>query len=119
MGNKNPKNQFKKGNTASVGKGRPKVTDEERNIRALLKSEIEKVGSALLSPKYALDQIDLNKDVSIMMKMVIEHAKKGNTKILEMFLDRIVGKPKEQVEHSSSDNGIEIKLNYGPNDKPK
>ena len=90
--------QFKKGNP-----WRPFGT---RNIETLFRDAIEKV---------AIDQKveDVERDLIITL---LAKARKGDIRALEIYLDRLYGKPKQYNEHTGKDGGA---IEFDLKDMPK
>lgn len=94
------KNQFKKGNQASKGFGRPPLTDEEKALqlknrtewRALLDRYMIKDLKELkaLKKKGELVAID-----AMVVQSIINAVESGNTQNINWHLDHSLGKPKE------------------------
>ena len=81
--NRNKKGQFVAGNTASVGKGRPKGS---RSIPDILKKIAEEEGT--------LDGMD---KLEVVMRTVFKYALKGNSWAVQFIAERMEGKAKEHI----------------------
>jgi hypothetical protein len=100
---------FKKGDKIK-GKGQPRVPDDVRGARLLNQRDVELIMNKHLE-KSAQELVDYTQDLRnpakeiLIARIIVEAIKHGDHNRLQFVLDRLLGKPKEQVEHS-------IKLSY-------
>lgn len=97
---------------------RAQLSDEDRaligplrRLKELTKDELYEVGSLIVkSPHTALAIIEKSKDATTLHKMIAAIARSviddGNVHAFNVLMDRLVGKVKEQVEHSGSIEGM-------------
>ena len=83
-GNRNNKGQFVAGNTASVGKGRPKGS---QSIPDILRKIGEEEGT--------VDGVD---KLEVVMRKVFQYAVEGKPWAVQFIADRTEGKAKEFIE---------------------
>jgi|SRR5579859_3291368 len=108
MANKNPskRTRFKKGQSGNPLGG--KLHDPEiRAIKKLTKEQLKEVGSLLLNYKLKeLKALARSKEATIMQQMIASLAfriiVKGDPVAFDKLLDRLIGKVKEEIEHSGT-----------------
>ena len=115
-----PGKPFKKGN--KLAKGRPPLTEEEKVIRKLTKAEFVELASIILKgDKSALEKMAKDPGTPIIKAMAGSVAaqiiKKGDMDALDKFLNRIIGKVKEEVEVSG--NSVQVIVGLPPNGSEK
>ena len=105
---------FKKGNQASKGHGRPKLSADRKRVRKATEDQINKCSDMLSLTKSELQAILDQGEQTILINMFIEAIQRKDWKVVSEFMDRIVGKPKQAVDHTSSDKSMkpEFKLSY-------
>jgi len=106
--------QFKKGNKASKGKGRPKLSADRRKVRDATQEQINKCNDMLCMTNSELQEVLNEGEQSILVMMFIKAIQKKDWKVVSEFMDRIVGRPKQAIDHTSSDKSMkpEFKLSY-------
>ena len=82
-----------------------------RRLRELTKAELLEVGSLIVKSNHSvIDQIKKSPNASTLHKMIAAVAdsviKDKNVQAFSVLMDRLVGKVKEQVEHSGSIEGM-------------
>ena len=82
-----------------------------RRLKELTKDELYEVGSLIVKSPYSTIQvIEKSKDASTLHRMISAIARSviddGNVAAFNALMDRLVGKVKEQVEHSGSIEGM-------------
>ena len=117
------KNQFTKGNTASKGFGRPKMTEEEKELSLQTrtqfkniinkymihnKAELRKIYRAAKTP--ALD--------CMIIKSILNALEKGDQSMINWFANHVLGKEKE-VAHVHLSGGTENNTSINVNDLTK
>jgi hypothetical protein len=85
--------------------GRPAIPEEIKKLRLLTNEEIKEVATLLLDKNYSAIQLMENDPSTPMLKLwmvkvALKATDRGDMMTLNAFLDRVVGKVKEQVEHS-------------------
>lgn len=102
----NPDTQFKKGNQASKGKGRPKKLPNLEQLLAEVLGEEFEIG------------VGKNKEVRTALEIILKaqrhKASKGDTKAAQLLLERAYGKSKQFIEQV---NKNEIDLSTLPDDQ--
>ena len=100
---------FKKGDKIK-GRGRPPIPDDVRGARLLNQRDVELIINNHLQ-KSVEELVNYTKDLKnpskeiLVARIIIEAIKHGDQHRMDFILNRLLGKPKEQVEHS-------IKLSY-------
>jgi len=94
---------FKKGNRASVGKGRPEVPPELKAARKLTRPQVEAVfNKYLYCTLVDLEKTLVDAETHFLDRIVISIGmrafKEGDQAALGFFLDRLVGKVKDKIE---------------------
>lgn len=112
MSNPSPskKTRFKPGNQG--GPGRPSNPPELKAIRALTKEYVNEVMQLVLDNDWPALQRLANSTTEPMLKRLSAKAlltadRKGDISTLETILNRVLGKPKETVDHSA-EGGFKI-----------
>jgi hypothetical protein len=113
MSNKNPLNQFEKGNPG--GPGRPSLPDDLKSIRTATKEDLFKAFYKFKNMKrYDLEFLDIE-DLSLLELGVSKSFKKfiedGDYNAIKYPLDQIIGRAKESID-LSSEKGLNININY-------
>jgi len=103
MANRKPAAPFKKGNKHAVGKGRPKLPKEVRELQKLTKTKSEEILSRLAHMKEVDIKAMIESPETIMIeKMVastyLKALEQGDQNRINWLLDRTVGKVKETTE---------------------
>lgn len=107
-----PKHKFKKGN--KYGKGRPKVTEEERRVNKLTRTQFKNAVSKYLkmTKKEMEEEMKNPEVVSLDMAILAVLSKaidKGDEKRLNWMLEQLFGKLKETTDLNVSGSlGAEI-----------
>ena len=117
MGNKNPKNQFKKG--APPGPGRPRLPDDLKELKELTKIALEKsVHKYTLMSIEELDKVSKDPNTIAIDRLILSILKqgiiKGDQQRATFLYDRIVGKVKENV---TIEGGIKVTIEDYSKDK--
>ena len=108
--------QFAKGNKG--GPGRPKVSEIERRVRDATRKDIAEVWEQLngLSEDQIKKIAKDSKQPALKVGMAsgyLHWIKTGEFSKLDRILDRVIGKVKQNIEHSGdSDNPLEINLKH-------
>lgn len=98
---------FTKGHTLSKGKGRPKLTPEEKGARELTDYNFRTIAN-----KYFYTSVkDLNEILKtnpvmievIVIRLLIKCASTGDKNNIEFLMDRLLGKPKQIVVQHNYD----------------
>jgi len=109
---------FKKGNTAGVGKGRPKLTKAAKAIRKLTSEQYilllnewltlnpEQVKKKLSDPK--ISTLDM-----MVGKVIVEAIKRGDATRLDYFINRLIGKVTEHVSVETYSDFLQRKADEG------
>jgi len=107
------KTSFKKGQSGNP-KGRPRLSSDRRRVRKATEDQINKCSDMLNLTKTELEAILNAGEQTILVNMFIKAVQKGDWKVVSEFLDRIVGRPKQAIDHTSSDKSMkpEFKLSY-------
>lgn len=84
-------------------KGRPKLSDEEKKLRKLSKEQFKEIGDMIVNGKVEeLFGIMEDPDATVLQKLVArglqEAYEKGNWAVVNLLLDRLIGKVKEEVD---------------------
>lgn len=95
------KNQFKKGNTASKGYGRPKMTEAEKELSLKTRTQFKNIlNKYMISTKAELSKLYRAKDTPAIDKMIIKSLIKtiesGDQSQINWFLNHSLGKEKEE-----------------------
>jgi hypothetical protein len=105
-GKKTGGRDFVKGTTPNP-KGRPKIPEELKKIRKMNRDRLEIIVSKYL----AMNFIDLNQVVKdpntsaldhMIVQIIIKSITTGDHARFNAIMDRVVGKVKDQIEHSAS-----------------
>jgi len=109
--------QFKPGNTASVGKGRPKIPDDIKEIRKAVYDEISKAVGALELPKeHGINE--LNKSEGSLIYTILARAVKNNDwKVISAYFERLLGRPKQEIDLKSENTNKDASLKDLPREK--
>lgn len=110
MSDKKPRGRpFQKGN--KISKGAPQLTSDERHTRQMNALEFMRIANKYLYCSVA-ELVDLAQDTSlpviegIVIKVLMLAGQSGDERKLEFVLNRIMGKPKEFVDVTSSDGSM-------------
>ncbi len=118
MGNRSKKGDFKPGNR--LGKGRPKIPDDLKAVESLGKDAFKKTISKYLDMdvenlREFLDQVKTQK-VKVLDAYIASMIAKGmqnqDVSIMEWLATRSVGKVKDEVDHTITNNVHMEILNY-------
>lgn len=98
---------FQKGKSGNPN-GRPRISPEFKGIRKLsLNDFVLKVNKYVSLPFEELKRIFKNPEVASLDLMIIsvitESIKKGDTHKIEFLLNRLIGPVKQKIDHSSED----------------
>lgn len=100
---KSPGRPFKRGNTASVGHGRPPHSPEYKAFKSLNKEEMARLLTIFLN--HSIEEVKaFAKDpkspamMAVMASCFMKAHETGNFAFIESVLQRTVGKVKEQIE---------------------
>lgn len=108
--------QFKPGVSGNPS-GRPKLTEDEKRLRKLTKEQFKEIGDIIVSGNTSeLDELIHDPKATVLqvaiataMRAAIEKGDLGNVEIL---LNRLIGKPKEELEVTGITPTV-IKLSNG------
>jgi len=96
-------------------KGKPKLTEVEREVRHALRHKIADVAKLLTIPKDEVDQVLKDKDSTLLHEIFGKSMKQSDYDTIEKyFINRMIGKTKEVV-HQVNKN-LEVSV---PKDKAK
>ncbi len=94
---------FKPGNKAGVGHGRPKISEEERTIRDASRQKLSAVMNKFING-WSFEQLmafvqDKTNDVFEVMvaRMIMKGIASGDPKQMNFFMDRLVGPVAKEV----------------------
>jgi hypothetical protein len=118
-----PRPKFQKGN--KLGKGRPPLTEQDKEVRALTKARLNEVISKILgSTPEEIIRMKEDKNTDALTAWILSGAVKGiktgdMDQLEKVLLNRTLGKVKEQVEVSG--NAVSVVIGLPPNgsEKPK
>lgn len=103
MANKNPPNQWKKGDPSPNPAGRSKMPTDVKELKQLNRAEIEKRMNEFLT--YTPQQLQLKKNdpettmLELFIISILTHGtNKGDQMRLNFLLDRLIGKVKDEVQ---------------------
>lgn len=90
------------------GPGRPAVTPQLKQLKKLnaekLAEILNRLAHATVDELKAISQDPMTSIFELTICAILKNAvQKGDQQRVNFLLDRLVGKPKEQVEHSTSD----------------
>ena len=101
--------QFKEGNPG--GPGRPRLKEEEKRVRELLRHEIAKVAEVLTSSYENANNILQDKDKSLLHQVLAKMLKKNDFNAIDKtFLSRMLGMPKQTIENTNIDINLDNEL---------
>ena len=101
--------QFKPG--WEGGPGRPKLKDEEKRVRELLRNEIAKVAEVLTASYENANEILQDKDKSLLHQVLAKMLKKNDFNAIDKtFLSRMLGMPKQTIENTNIDINLDNEL---------
>lgn len=98
-----------------MGRGQPKLTEEERLARKITKSKFAAIASEYLNrTEKELSSIYSDKETpaldKIVVKAIMMAQSKGNLGALNFLLDRVIGKVTDNVNHTSSDGSLKVQF---------
>ena len=104
---KKNQNSWKKGRSGNAA-GRPKLSDEIRAIRSSLKSAVFEVAELLQMTAGQLIQVECDPCTPALQLMAIRAIEQGDWKVVNSLLDRVMGKPLQDIGHSleASDKNV-------------
>jgi hypothetical protein len=102
-GTKNLK-PFKPGQSGNPG-GRPSISPEEKKYRSLSRKQFSEMGSLIVTGNWEeLQSVEKHPDSTVLEKLVakvlLDAHKTGNWGVVNSLLDRLIGKPTENVQLS-------------------
>ena len=105
------KNQFQKGNTKSVGYGRPRMTEAQKELSITTRTKFkEMLNKYMVSEKSELEELLKRKDIIAIDCMVIQSLvnalNSGNQVEINWFLNHTLGKEKETT-HVHMSGGLD------------
>ena len=101
--------QFKEGNPG--GPGRPRLKEEEKRVRELLRNEIAKVAEVLTTSYENANEILQDKDKSLLHQVLAKMLKKNDFNAIDKtFLSRMLGMPKQTIENTNIDINLDNEL---------
>lgn len=119
MVKKNIKNQFKKGNTKSVGFGRPALTEKEKELSLRTRTQFKNIlNKYMLLNVSELKKLLKRKTIPALDLMVLQAIKNtidsGETQKIDWCLDHVLGKTKDETHISlrgtvDNTNSIDLK----------
>lgn len=94
------KNQFKKGHKLSVGYGRPKLTEAERELSLKNRTEFKKILNKYMIQsvkqlRELYDRKDLPAIDGMLIKAIVRAFENGDQTQINWFIDHTMGKEKE------------------------
>lgn len=111
------KGQFKPGNKAAVGHGRPRISPDVKRVRNALFDEIARAVDTLQLPKEEAVAELGKKDGSILYGILARAIKNDDYKIVQDFMERLIGKPKQSVQLEADVNNTNVDAKF--KDLPK
>ena len=113
MANPNPKRKFLKGNKG--GPGRPPLPPEVRELKTMTIQQLKEVISLVMSCSFEeLEAMAKDEKGTVIQRMAASLAqqtiKKGNTFAFDALLNRVVGKPKEEVKVTGQGAMVKVLL---------
>lgn len=89
---------FQPGNTASVGHGRPKKTEELREIEKAVGDKLADIARLLTIDAKEASDILTNPKSSLLENFIAGALQKRDAGTIFAILDRVLGKPKQRTE---------------------
>lgn len=108
---KNEKGQFVKGQSGNP-KGRPKLRVETVKVKNALRVDIARALHMLTLSHEEIKEREQEFHKSVLHDYVMTAIQTGDWKVISNLLDRLMGKPQESVDHTSSDNSLSFSLKY-------
>lgn len=110
------KNQtsWKKGKSGN-SKGRPKTPANIKLIRQQLRDDIADASKILGYTEAQISSLEASSDKIALEGLIIQAIKKGDWKAIDSVLDRLLGKPRQQVTATDNqpDNVFTLQYNLG------
>ena len=98
--------RFKKGNTAGVGNGRPKLTQEQKDIKKKLREHVIEVSRILFMNDDEFNKLFAEEKPTQLEKMLIIAINEQNWKAVDSILNRVIGKPRDSLELTTDDKTV-------------
>ena len=94
-----------------AGPGRPKSTPEQRALRQLTKTQFEKLCNKFVHMNRDEIVVSLQSPETTALELMVgkvihEAIVRGDTVRFNFILERLIGKVKEQIEHSGTDGQL-------------
>jgi len=106
---------FEKGNTASVGRGRPRKADKYKRPIAAAEQMIVARLPEIVAAQIQLALGVLVEETNIVTGDKQEYQQAPDAKVGQYLIDRIMGKPTVREEHEH-EGGVTLRIEYGDSD---